>query len=62
MYGELTEEEKRFEQQHCAISGEQFQETMPIILLKCGHFFKKDSLLEWIAIRYICPFCRETLF
>jgi hypothetical protein len=61
LYCELTAEEKIFEQQHCAISGDEFLERMPIILLKCKHFFKKDSLIEWVKIRNICPICRENL-
>ena len=60
MYGELTEEEKRFEPKYC-LSGEEFHENMLVIILRCGHFSEKEELLEWIAIRYICPFCRETL-
>jgi hypothetical protein len=61
MYGELTEEEKRFEPKYC-LSGDEFHENMLVMILRCGHFSEKEELLEWIAIRYICPFCRETLF
>jgi hypothetical protein len=61
MYGELTEEEKRFEPKY-SLSGEEFHENMLVMILGCGHFSEKEELLEWIAIRYICPFCRETLF
>jgi hypothetical protein len=61
MYGELTEEEKRFEPKY-SLSGEEFHENMLVIILSCGHFSEKEELLEWIAIKYICPFCRETLF
>ena len=61
MYCELTTEEKLFEEENCAISGDKFEEMMPIIFLKCKHFFKKESLLEWVKIRNICPLCRENL-
>jgi hypothetical protein len=60
MYGELTEEEKRFEPKYC-LSGEEFHENIPIIILKCGHFSEKEALLEWIEIANICPFCRVNL-
>jgi hypothetical protein len=61
LFGDLTQIEKRFADEHCAISGDEFYEKMSIILLKCGHFFKRDSLLEWIKIRNICPFCKEKI-
>ena len=60
MYGELTEEEKRFEPKFC-LSGEDFHEDTPIIILKCGHFSEKEALLEWIEIANKCPFCRVNL-
>jgi hypothetical protein len=61
LYGELTPDENRFEQEHCSISGDEFEETMPIILLKCGHFFKRESLLDWLKIKSICPLCKIDL-
>jgi hypothetical protein len=60
MYGELTEEEKRFEPKYC-LSGDEFNENMRIIILGCGHFSEKEALLEWIKIANICPFCRVNL-
>jgi len=61
LFGELTPEEKQFCEEHCSISGEDFEEIMPIILLKCGHFFKRDSLLDWLKIRRVCPLCRKNI-
>jgi hypothetical protein len=58
-YGELSPEELKFDADSCPISGEEFKKDMPIIILKCGHVFKKESLLEWIKIRNICPYCRK---
>jgi hypothetical protein len=60
-YGELLPEEIKFDTDSCPISGEEFKKDMPIIILKCGHVFKKESLLEWIKIRNICPYCRKYL-
>ena len=51
---------QKFEPKFC-LSGEDFDEDTPIIILKCGHFSEKEALLEWIKIANICPFCRVNL-
>jgi hypothetical protein len=62
IYQDLTAEEKIFGEENCAISGEKFEEKMPIIFLHCKHFFKKEeSLLEWIKNKNICPLCKTNI-
>jgi hypothetical protein len=60
-YGELLPEDIKFDADCCPISGEEFHKDMVVVILKCGHVFKKESLLEWIKIRNICPYCRKNL-
>jgi hypothetical protein len=61
LFGELTPDEKKFCEDHCSISGEDFEAITPIILLRCGHFFKRGSLLDWLKIKKVCPMCRRKI-
>jgi hypothetical protein len=61
LFGELTPDEKKFCEDHCSISGEDFEAITPIILLRCGHFFERVSLLNWLKIRRVCPLCMRNI-
>jgi hypothetical protein len=45
----------------CPITQEAFNSEDNVILLECGHYFKKDGFLVWARRSRSCPSCR-TLF
>lgn len=48
------------QQYHCSICVEDFKmEDEVIALSKCRHFFHKQCLGEWIAVKPLCPNCRK---
>lgn len=45
----------------CPISQEIFDENERVIVLECGHIYKKDSILQWFTQGTYCPLCRVPL-
>lgn len=42
----------------CPITQEAFNSEDNIVLLECGHYFKKDGFLVWARRSRSCPSCR----
>ena len=51
-----------FETKECSISYDPFEEFTQVIILRCGHTFTKDMLIEWMQMSIICPNCRKRIF
>lgn len=46
----------------CPISREIFLEDSSVIQIKkCGHYFKKESMLPWLRQSTRCPYCRANI-
>jgi hypothetical protein len=46
----------------CPISHADFEENEDVCqIIRCGHFFKKDSILRWFETNTQCPVCRYDL-
>ena len=43
----------------CPISHDTFAENTVIVITKCEHVFKYESLREWFSQSYTCPVCRK---
>ena len=42
----------------CAITQEVFNSEDNVVLLECGHYFKKDGFMVWARRSRSCPSCR----
>jgi hypothetical protein len=42
----------------CPITQESFNSEDNVVLLECGHYFKKDGFLVWARRSRSCPSCR----
>lgn len=42
----------------CPITQEPFNSEDNVVLLECGHYFKKDGFLVWARRSRSCPSCR----
>ena len=45
----------------CPISQETFEADDDVIMLQCGHIYKKESILQWFTQGTYCPLCRVPL-
>lgn len=48
--------------QHCPISHESFQANTPITrIIRCGHYFERESIARWFETSCHCPICRADI-
>lgn len=48
--------------QQCPISQDNFQPNTPITrIIRCGHYFERDSIATWFQTSSICPICRADI-
>ena len=45
----------------CVICLEKFKDDDEIVILECGHYFKKDCAINWLTDNQACPLCRSKL-
>ena len=45
----------------CGITHEEFENGDTIITLNCGHVYKEDAIVQWLAIGNTCPTCRQVV-
>jgi hypothetical protein len=46
----------------CPISRDTFTEDTEVVQIKrCGHYFKKDSIIPWLREHSCCPYCRVSI-
>jgi hypothetical protein len=45
----------------CVICLEEFEDNNEIVILECGHYFKKDCAIKWLHCNKVCPLCRTSL-
>lgn len=45
----------------CPITQEEFNEHESVIMLQCGHIYKRDKILHWFTQGTYCPLCRIPL-
>ena len=60
-YGE-TKDDLPFETTECAISCDPFDDSSKVIILRCGHVFMKDNVIELMNFTHVCPSCRSRFF
>lgn len=56
-YNEIEDPTNRI----CPISQEELDENEQVIMLQCGHIYKKDKILQWFTQGTYCPLCRIPL-
>ena len=49
-----------FEANECAISCEPFDDKSQVIVLRCGHVFMKENVIELMQFTHVCPSCRSS--
>ena len=57
-YGK-TKDDLPFETTECAISFEPFDDSSQVIVLRCGHVFMKENVIELMQFTHVCPSCRS---
>jgi hypothetical protein len=54
-----TKDDLPFETTECAISCDPFDDKSQVIILRCGHVFMKDNVIELMQFTHVCPSCRS---
>jgi hypothetical protein len=57
-YGK-TKDDLPFETNECAITCESFDDSSQVIVLRCGHVFMKENVIELMQFTHVCPSCRS---
>jgi hypothetical protein len=60
-YGK-TKNDLPFETTECAISCDPFECSSQVIILRCGHIFMKDNVIELMQFTHVCPSCRKRFY
>jgi hypothetical protein len=57
-----TKDDLPFETTECAISCEPFNDKSQVVVLRCGHVFMKDNVIELMQFTHVCPSCRSRFY
>jgi len=57
-----TKDDLPFETTECAISCDPFDDKSQVIILRCGHVFMKDNVIELMNFTHVCPSCRSRFY
>jgi hypothetical protein len=54
-----TKDDLPFETTECAITCEPFDDSTQVIILRCGHVFMKENVIQLMQFTHVCPSCRS---
>jgi hypothetical protein len=53
-----TKDDLPYETSECAITCEPFDDSTQVIILRCGHVFMKENVIQLMQFTHVCPSCR----
>ncbi len=55
----ITDNSNRIDTTSCCICIENFTQLDEVRILRCGHFFHTDCIIQWLRKNNACPYCRK---